>query len=163
MGFIKRIFQRAAETARNFDSAVCEFMGTNESCSLVQQLKDKQAEKREIDNKVKAFEQGEPVALDKFIELLLRLEKASFEMGMDYRPYHKPGVYNSRIKDTFNGYYGIQRFEGIIDQVPDTDIDAIYIELKAMKNRASVLSGLRQQSSVLAEEIEKVKDQLGIE
>lgn len=163
MGFIKRIFQRASETAQDFDSAVCEFMGTNESCSLMQQLRDKQAEKREIDNKIKSFEQSEPVVLEKFIDLLLRLEKASFEMGVDYQSYHKPGVYNSRIKDTFNGYYGIQRFEGVIDQVPDTDIDAIYIELKAVKNRASVLSGFRQQSSVLAEEIEKVKDQLGIE
>lgn len=157
------MFQKESETVQDFDTAICGFMSTNESCSLVQQLKDKQAEKREIDNKIKAFEQSEPVVLEKFIELLLRLEKASFEMGRDYRTYHKPGVYNSRIKDTFNGYYGIQRFEGVIDQVPDTDIDAIYIELKAVKNRASVLIGLHQQSSALAEEIEKVKDQLGIE
>lgn len=149
------MFQRESETVQDFDTAICGFMSTNESCSLVKQLKDKQAEKREIDNKIKAFEQSEPVVLEKFIELLLRLEKAGFEMRMDYR--------NSRIKDTFNGYYGIQRFEGVIDQVPDTDIDAIYIELKAVKNRASVLSGLRQQSSVLAEEVKKIKDQLGIE
>lgn len=157
------MFQRESETVQDFDTAICGFMSTNEGCSLMQQLKDKQAEKRGIDNKIKAFEQSEPVVLEKFIELLLRLEKASFEMGMDYRPYHKPGAYNSKIKDTFNGYYGIQRFEGVIGQVPDTDIDAIYIELKAVKNRASVLIGLRQQSSVLAEEVKKIKDQLGIE
>lgn len=163
MGFLKRMFQRASETAQDFDVAICEFMGTSESCSLVQQLKDKQAEKREIDNKIKAFEQSEPVVLEKFIELLLRLEKANFEMGMDYRLYHKPGVYSSRIKNTFNGCYGIQRFEGVIDQVSDTDIDTIYTELNAVKNRASVLSGLRKQSLALAGEIEKIKDQLGIE
>lgn len=163
MGFIKRMFQRELETVQDFDTAICGFMSTNESCSLVQQLKDKQAEKREIDNKIKAFEQSEPVVLEKFIELLLRLEKAGFEMRMDYRPYHKLGVYNSKIKDTFNGYYGIQQFEGVIDQVPDTDIDAICIELKAVKNRVSVLIGLRQQSSVLAEEVKRIKDQLGIE
>ena len=157
------MFQRESETVQDFDTAICGFMSTNESCSLVQQLKDKQAEKREIDNKIKAFEQSEPVVLEKFIELLLRLEKANFEMKADYRSYHKPGVYNSRVKDTFNGYYGVQRFEGVIDQMPDTDIDTIYTELKAVKNRASVLSGLRQQSLALAEEIEKVKDQLGIE
>lgn len=165
MSFLKRFFCYAVEQAQEVDTALatCQFESSNKDCSIVQQLRDKQEQKKEVDAKIKAFEQHEPVVVDKFIELLLNLERNNFEMGIDYRSYHMPGAYNSRIKDTFHGCWGVQKFEGVIDQTTEADIDAIHAELKAVKNRVNILSGLRSQSSALAEEIKQLKDQLGIE
>ena len=165
MGFLKRFFGSAIEQAQELDAAMasCQFESSNKDCSLVQQLKDKQAKKREIDAKITSFEKHEPVVLEKFMEFLLKLERNRFEMGMDYRSYHMPGVYNSKIKDTFGRCYGVERFEAVIDQTTMADIDAIHEELRAMKDRVNVLSGLHQQSKLLGNEIKGLKDQLGIE
>ena len=151
--------------AQELDHAMisCRFESDNKDCSLVQQLKDKQAKKSEIDGRIKSFEEHEPVVLEKFIEFLLKLEENYFEMGKGYRSYRMPNTFGSKINDTFRGYYGIQRFMSVIDQTTETDIDAIYTELKTMKSRSNVLGDLHQQSSALADEIKKIKDQLGIE
>lgn len=76
MGFIKRFFGYAVEQAQEVDTALatCQFESSNKDCSIVQQLRDKQEQKKEVDAKIKAFEQHEPVVVDKFIELLLNLE-----------------------------------------------------------------------------------------
>ena len=95
--------------------------------------------------------------------LLLQMEKHHFEMGMDYRSYHMPGVYNSRIKDSFYHHYGTAKFKEIITLMTEEDIDAIHDELKSMKNWVSILNKLNQRRNTLEGEIEQIKSQLGIE
>ena len=165
MGFFKRLFGSAVEQAPEFDAAMvsCQFESSNKDCSLVQQLKDKQTQKREIDSKITSFENHEPVVFEKFMEFLLKLERNRFEMGIEYRSYHTPGAYNSRIKGTFGGYCGVERFEAVIAQTTIADIDAIHDELRTIKNRVNVLGGLHQQSKALSDEIKSLKAQLGIE
>ena len=74
-----------------------------------------------------------------------------------------PGAYNSGVKRTFYDHYSMQRFERVVAQVTDCDIDAIHAELKSMKNRVNTLGELYKQSSSLAGEIKSIKAQLGIE
>ncbi len=165
MGWLERIL--GGNDSQSFTieevTPTCQFESSNKDCSLIQQLKDKQAKKREVDAKIASFEKHEPVVLEKFMEFLLKLEQNWFEMGMDYRSYHKPGAYNSKIKDTFGRCNGVERFEAVIDQTTIADIDAIHDELRTIKSRVNVLSELHQQSKSLGNEIKGLKDQLGIE
>ena len=165
MSFLKRFLCSSSEQTQESSPSIasCQFESSNKDCSLVKQLKDKQAKKREIDAKITSFEKHEPVVLEKFMEFLIKLERNRFEMGIDYQSYHVPGAYNSKIKDTFGGCYGVERFEAVIDRTTMADIDAIHEELRAMKDRVNVLSGLHQQSKLLGNEIKGLKDQLGIE
>lgn len=165
MSFLKRFFGSAVEQAQEVDAALaaCQFESSNRDCSLVQQLKDKQAEKKAVDAEIKAFTSEEPIVMEKFLMLLLQMEKNHFEMGMDYCSYHMPGVYNSRIKDSFYHHYGTAKFKEIITLMTEEDIDAIHDELKSMKNWVSILNKLNQRRNTLEGEIEQIKAQLGIE
>ena len=165
MGFLKRFFGEAVEKAQEVDAAIatCQFESSNKECSLVQQLKDKQAEKKAVDAEIESFTSDEPVAMEKFMDLLLQMERHHFEMGMDYRSYHMPDVYNSKIKGSFYHHYGTARFIEIIALMTEEDIDAIHNELKSMKNCVSILNKLNQWRDTLEKEIEEIKAQLGIE
>lgn len=167
MRFLRRLFRERepVEQAQKLDIAMtsCQFESSNNDCSLIQQLKDKQEKKREVDGKITSFEMYEPVVLEKFMEFLFKLERDGFEMGTEFRSHHTPSAYGSKIKDTFTISYGVQRFQGVIDQTTEADIDAIYTELKTIKNRVNILRGLHRESSALSDEIKKIKSQLGIE
>lgn len=166
MSLLKRFFGEAVEQTQEVDAAIatCQFESSSKECSLVQQLKDKQAEKKAVDAEIKSFTSDEPVAMEKFIDLLLQMERHHFEMGMEYPRYYTPGVYNSKIKDSFYRYYGTAKLREIIDLMTEEDIDAIYDELKSMKNRASILNKLNQRRDTLEKEIKEIKSvQLGIE
>ena len=58
MNFLKQFFGRAVQEAQELDAvmASCQFESSTNDCSLVQQLKQKQTEKREMDAKIKDFE-----------------------------------------------------------------------------------------------------------
>lgn len=142
---------------------VCNNISNNGDCNLIQKLKDLQAKKRDTDSKIKQYSAHCDANLSTFIELLCGMECHGFEMKREYRSYHNPGYYNSWIKRTFFDFCGIGRFEKVIDQMTDEDIDKIHEELKSFKHRTSILSELQHQSSELAAEIKDIKDTLGIE
>ena len=141
----------------------CNNIGNNGDCNLVKKLKDLQAKKRDIDSKIKSYSDHSDVSLLTFIELLSMMEGYGFEMKHEYRSYHNPGYYNSWIRRSFSDFYGVGRFEKVIDKMTDADIDKIHDELKSFKHRATILCELQQQSSALETEIKEVKDTLGIE
>ena len=142
---------------------VCNNFSNNGDCNLIQKLKELQAKKRDIDSKIKSYSNNSEVNLLTFVELLSDMEFYGFEMRRDYRSYHNPGCYNSWIKRTFSDFYGVDRFEKIMEQMTDADIDKIHDELKSFKHRTAILGELQQQSSALEAEIKEIKDTLGIE
>lgn len=172
MGFLKRLFCNAVDTAREFDEAVvyinaepkCMLEGDNNDCSLIRKLKDKQAEKREVDSKIKSLEFREPVILHTFVSLLTKMENAGFYMGKtNSRVWYDSHGYNDDIAKEFSTSCGIGRFEHVINMMTEDEINKIHEELVFVKNRSETLSSLRAKSSSLDMEIITIKSQLGIE
>lgn len=168
MGFFKRLFGSAVEQAQEFDVAMasCQFENSNKDCSLVQKLKDKQTQKRAIDNKIKSYDDHSANNIVNFFLLLVEMEKNGFKMGDCYNRY--PGlIYNeskrSFITECFDRLYGMRRLEEILDGMSEESVAAIGFELNALKTRATILSDLRRQSAELGGEITTIKAQLGIE
>ena len=175
MGFLKRLFCDAVDTAKEFDKVVvhinaepkCMLEGENNDCSLIRNLKDKQAEKREVDSKIKSLEFREPVILPTFVSLLTKMENAGFHMSkirrnIDNVWYDSHG-YDGDIVKAFNTPSGIGRFEYVISMMTEDEINKIHEELIFIKNRSENLSSLRAKSSGLDAEIITIKAQLGIE
>ena len=167
MGFLKRLFGSAVEQAQEFDAAMasCQFESSNKDCSLVQNMKDKQAAKREIDGRIKSYNDHSADTIIQFFSLLVEMEKSGFKMGdHDWRMSYGYGSSNrSFITESFERAYGVIRLEEILDRMPEEGVAAIGTELTAMKQRATILGDLRRQSAELGKEIETIKTQLGIE
>lgn len=168
MSFLKRFFGYAVEQAQEVDTALaaCQFESGNKDCSLVQQLKDKQTQKRTIDNKIKSYDDHSANNIMNFFLLLVEMEKNGFKMGDCYNGY--PGlIYNeskrSFITECFDRLYGMRRLEEILDGMSEESVAAIGSEMNALKTRATILSDLRRQSAELGGEITTIKAQLGIE
>lgn len=166
MGFLKRFFGSAVEQAQEVDTALatCQFESSNKDCSLVQQLKDKQAQKRAIDNKIKSFNLHSENNIRNFFLLLSKMEEKGIEMTKYDRGYPFKVVSNhSSVKDCFERSFGMARLEEALDEISEEGVAAIGEELNTLKKRAVVLCDLRSQSAELGNEIATIKAQLGIE
>lgn len=151
---------------------VCDFESSTNDCSLVQQLKDKQAKKREIDASIKSYDDHSGVNVEKFLALLLRMEEGGFQMGWVSSHYPSWTLGHETLSDenkrswiarSFNDLFGVCRLETILDEMSNEDVIAIGEELKALKRRADIVCDLRRQSDSLSVEIATIKIQLGIE
>jgi len=151
------------QTTTTTITPVCNNLSNNGDCNLIQKLKELQTKKRDVDSKIKSYNKHGDVNLSTFIKLLATMEAYHFEMKCDYRSYHNPGYYDSWIRMSFSDFYGMSRFEQVVDKMTDEDIDKIHEELKSIKHRAIILGELQQQSSALEAEIKEIKDTLGIE
>lgn len=167
MGFLKRFFSDAVEQVQAVDTAIatCQFESSNKDCSLIQTLKEKQAAKREVDDKIKSYDQHSTDNIAKFLELLVKMENHGFRMSdYDYCPSYCCGDRKrSFITESFERAYGVIKLEEILDMMPEASVAAIGEELNAMKKRAAILGDLRRQANELNKEIMAIKAQLGIE
>lgn len=161
MSFLKQFFGRAVQEAQEFDAvmASCQFESSNNDCSLVQQLKQKQAEKREMDAKIKDFETSQPANVLRFMSFLMEMERHGFEMGC----HHHHLEYGSYIYNHFKHRYGVGKLEDVLGGMSDTELNMMFEELKALKHRAKTVGGLRSQANQLSNEIDELKTRLGIE
>lgn len=165
MGFLKRFFGSAVEQAQEPGAAMgsCQFESSNKECSLVQQLKDKQTQKRAIDNKIKSYDDHSATNIMSFFLLLVKMEEKGIEMTKYDRGYPFMVSNHSSIKECFERRFGMVKLEEIIDEMSNECVAAIGSELNALKTRASVLGDLRRQSAELDKEITTIKARLGIE
>lgn len=165
MGFLKRFFGYAVEQAQEVDTALatCQFESSNKDCSLVQQLKDKQTQKRAIDNKIKSFDIHSANNIRNFFLLLSKMEEKGIEMTKYDRVYPFGVSNHSSVKDCFERSFGMERLEEALDEISEDGVDAIGEELNTLKKRATILCDLRAQSAELGKEITTIKAQLGIE
>lgn len=162
MGFLKRFFGRQEPQIPD-TPATCQFKSSNKDCSLVQQLKDKQTEKRAIDNRIKSYDDHSANNILSFFLLLVKMEKKGIEMTKYDRDYPFMVSNYSSITECFESKFGVVKLEEILDEMSDESVAAIGIELNALKARASVLGNLRRQSAELGKEIMAIKAHLGIE
>lgn len=167
MSFLKRFFGYAVEQAQEVDTALatCQFESSNKDCSLVQQLKDKQTQKRAIDNKIKSYNEHSSENIENFFNLLFKMEERGFKMqkGDHCRGFVYNSPERSYIAECFERAYGMVRLEEILAEMSEEAIAAISSELCSLKTKAVILSDLRRQSAELGKEITTIKAQLGIE
>lgn len=159
MSFLKQFFGKAVQEAQEFDAvmASCQFESSNNDCSLVQQLKQKQAEKRELDAKIKSLREPAGLCLEKFIIFLVSMESRGFEMT---RGYHWP---KSTIRRELSSEYGLCRFQDVVGRMTDNQLEGMFQELRDIKHKDGIISDLQQRSVLLGGEIDELKVKLGIE
>ena len=160
MNFLKQFFGRAVQEAQEFDAVMtsCQFESSNNDCSLVQQLKQKQAEKREMDAKIKDFETSHPAMVLRFEAFLMEMERHGFEMGC-----HHHLEFGSRIYHYFQHRCGVWKLEDVLGRMSDAELNMIFEELRALKHRTKLFGELRSQANQLSNEIDELKTKLGIE
>ena len=165
MSFLKRFFGYAVEQAQEVDTALatCQFESGNKDCSLVQQLKDKQTQKRAIDNRIKSFDIHSANNIRNFFLLLSKMEEKGIEMTKYDRGYPFMVSNHSSVKDCFERSFGMVMLEEALDEISEDGVAAIGEELNTLKKRATILCDLRTQSAELDKEITTIKAQLGIE
>ena len=138
---------------------VCEFAIDVGDCSLIQQLKQKQADKRELDAKIKAFESARLEHITHFVTFLMAMERLGFEMERDY----SRSFYNSSIYHYFQYRGGVTKLEDILCDMTDNGLNLMFDELRNLRNKAAIISEYRAKSSQLYDEIAELKTKLGIE
>lgn len=166
MSFLKRFFGYAVEQAQKADvvlATTCQFESSNKDCSLVQQLKDKQTQKRAIDNKIMSYDNHSANNILNFFLLLVKMEEKGIEMTKYDRGHPFMVSNHSSIKECFERRFGMNKLEEILDEMSEDGVAAIGSELNALKTRATILRDLRHQSAELGKEIIVIKAQLGIE
>ena len=138
---------------------VCQFTVDVGDCSLIQQLKQKQAEKRELDAKVKSFESARLEHVTHFMTFLIEMERLGFEMKRD----SSRSFYSSSIYHYFQHRGGVTRLEDILCGTTDNELNLMFEELRNLRNKVAIISELRAKSSQLYDEIAELKTKLGIE
>ena len=124
-------------------------------CGLIQRLKTLQAEKREIDDQIKAYQSNDICVVGNFIKFLEDLDKnGCFRFCGHYM--------SSRIQDCFI-VNGTTYLEKTLSTYSASDIQTICDELKALTYRANIIQEKEELSNKLAAEIKEIKDALGIE
>ena len=163
MSFLKQFFgsskpvipEEPVEPVRE----VCQFTIDAGDCSLIQQLKQKQSEKRELDAKIKSFDDDGISNIPHFVEFLMDMERQGFEMERDL----KFTFYGSRIYYEFVRRFGVRKLEGLLGQTTDEEIRLMFEELSNLKHKSKVISELREKSARLDKEVAELKTKLGIE
>lgn len=165
MNLIKRFFGYAVEQAQEVDTALttCQFESSNKDCSLVQQLKDKQTQKRAIDNKIRSYDTHSKEVVVNLFLFLVELEKEGVEITRYDRRYPYMSSDYSALKDSADRHFFVARLEKVLDRMSESGVAAIGEELNSLKARATILCDLRAQSAELGKEIAAIKAQLGIE
>ena len=166
MSFLKRFFGSAVEQAQKADvvlTTTCHFESSNKDCSLVQQLKDKQTQKRAIDNKIMSYDNHSVNNITNFLLLLVKMEEKGIQMNKYDYDYPFRASTRSSIGECFERKFGMARLEEALDKMSENCVALIGSELNAIKTRATVLRELRSQSAELEKEILAIKAQLGIE
>lgn len=160
MSFLKQFFGSSKPaTPETTVIEVCQFTVEDGECSLVQQLKQKQTEKRKMDAKIKDFETSQPANVLRFMSFLMDMERHGFEMGC----HHHHLEYGSYIYNHFKHRYGVGKLEDVLGGMSDTELNMMFEELKALKHRAKTVGELRSQANQLSDEISELKTKLGIE
>lgn len=171
---IKELFNKSTKEAKKLDTAmkelksvheqsICEFESNTNDCSLVQQLKEKQTMKRIVDADIKAYNNHSNATIQKFWHFLITLEKNGFKMNSNSNSYRMfPVQEKSDIRDIFI-IEGTYRLERVLDSFTLDDINDIFNELMALKQKTIVIEEKQAVSKALVKDIDDIKTKLGIE
>lgn len=143
---------------------------TNESstsdCNLVQQLKEKQAEKKQIELAIHDYK-SELATIDipTVVQFLLKLEDGGIVLKHNSRPlfsstYHETSYNPSEIRTTLS-HIGTGKIKAVL--VEFNNVDKMCTEIKALQAKANMLADMQKRSMELDDEIDQIKAVLGIE
>lgn len=137
---------------------VCKYESNTSDCSLVQQLKEKQANKKAVDNDIKSYEKYDLSIVQYVRKFLTTLEEHNFCMDKHYR-FSGEGA----VDFMFNNFCGVGRLEEALYYISNDDIDNMAKELKSLKQRTIIINELKSVSKALENDIADIKEKLGIE
>ena len=157
MSFLKRFFRSAVEQAQELDAAMasCQFESSNNDCSLVQQLKDKQAQKRNLEKEIKDYATNSPAVVTNLCKFLKELEQSGFHMDSRFG--------RSCLEYSMGSSMGMVLIERALCQMTDGDVRGIGKELCAIRDRRQTISEKEASLAVICADIAIIKTQLGIE
>lgn len=169
-------FKKCIKEAQKLDKAInetyrgnaCKHESDTNDCNLVQQLKEKQSALRIIENDIKAYSEYDLSIVQHTKSFLKSLESCGFKMDKYYG--ESPYVFCasscnkcSAVDNMFKGFYGVQRLEKALCDVSLEEIDNVYNELKAIKQKRMVLEEKEAAAKAIRQDIVNIKMKLGIE
>jgi hypothetical protein len=154
------VFSEMFNNQENVPVTECKHVGSSGDCNLIQKLKELQAEKKEVDQQIVAYEKCDCSIITKFVDFMVALHEDS--TALPYYDWHRSGSYSTRIRDYYN-YRNARILERPLSKFTMSDIEEICNELKLVKKRTEVLCEKRELSQKLATQIKEIKDTLGIE
>lgn len=151
-----------ATEKQSLELPICRHESSTHECNLIQILKEKQTELKLLINEISSYETeiDNSKSISKFIEFLELLESSGLKMGNSAYPNYP----NSKIiRSILSTSYGMYEFNNALDYLSISDIDLIANELKNLKQNHKVLFEKRAIKKQLIQDIEDIKEKLGIE
>lgn len=150
---------------------ICRYESNTNDCDLVQQLKEKQSALRIIEKDIKTYREYNLSIVQYTKSFLKSLESCGFKMDRYYgeSPYmfcassYREENKHSAVDDMFESFYGVQILETALYDISLKDIDNVYNELKAIKQRYMILEEKEIAAKALRQDIKNIKTKLGIE
>lgn len=157
IGLLKRFFSFAVEQAQEFDAAMapCQFENSNKDCFLVQQLKDKQEKKRNLEKEIKDYVTNSPVVVTNLYKFLKELEQSGFHMDSRFG--------RSCLEYSMDSSMGMVLIERALCQMTDESVRGIGEELCAIRDRRKTIAEKETALAAICADIAIIKTQLGIE
>ena len=171
-------FKKCIKEAQELDNAMnkiyrgkvedtCKHESATNDCGLVQQLKEKQSALRIIENDIKAYSKYDLSIAQHTKSFLKSLELCGFKMD---KYYGKSSIWSYKEKDDygavdymFNESYGVQILERALSDVSLENIDNVFNELRAIKQKCMILEEKEAAAKALKQDIKNIKIKLGIE
>lgn len=140
-------------------NANCVYESSIGDCSLIQKLKELQAQKKEVDKQIKNYAESHCASVDNFVNLLVKMEEAKCFSYCNERLLRD---YESGIRKHFE-YSGTSHLEYVLGSFSENGVQLICNELKDLSNKVNTIAKKRELANKLDTEIKKIKDTLGIE
>ena len=137
----------------------CAYESSNGDCSLIQKLKELQAQKKEVDKQIKNYAESHCASVDNFVALLVKMEEAKCFL------YCNHGIFldhESGVRKHFE-YSGTSHLEYALGFFSENSVRLMCNELKDLSNKVNVIAEKKELANKLTAEIKKIKDTLGIE
>ena len=154
---LKELFKREKnKTEETNDVAVCNCQDSLEQCDLVKLLREKQNEKKIIDNEIEAYERSEVSIMQYVRRFLMALEDTGFMMNGD--------IEFMTVENQFriNGYAAAHRIEKALDRFSQYEVKMLGDELYALKTKITVIKERKAALKVIEKDINEIKAKLGI-
>ena len=151
---------------RKSSIAKCSNESSTNDCHLVQQLKEKQSEKKQIELAIHDCKlELATIDIPTVVQFLLKLEDGGVVLKHNYRPqfsssYHETSYNPSEIRTTLS-HIGTGKIKAVL--VEFNNVDKMCTEIKALQAKADMLADMQKRSTELDDEIDQIKAVLGIE
>ena len=150
----KNLFNKNTKSTEDIKEIVvpCYCDAGNDNCDLVLKLREKQALKKEIEDKINTFNKDNSELIN-FFKFLKALDNKGFAM--------EKGLYGYDVYGYSKRNMSILKY--VIDECSSTDIFRITEELKTYKTNTYVIAEMKRTLKATEDDIKNIKSKLGIE